>query len=1796
MALVCFKNTLGKQSDFEQIDKPTLMTTILEFTRKTDEFCDLVTKQKMVVYLNGKSVKVDDWQITEVISTDEIVLSPAILGGENAGWINVAIGVAMIVAGVVTGGNPVLIMTGAAMVLGGISSLLFEPDLPKLPSRSSSSQTYNWNGISTNSKTDIPVPIIYGTHSVGGNIISLFTQTRNYDEYLYVLLGLSEGEIEGIYKADTDTEEIMTEYYCDEASTYSPDILIDGQPIKYYSDWEMWWRPGINPQDQIPGFDGTKLLYQVGDEVTENGMVYRTQGEVDLVTCTLHCPALYTVDGGEIKPYRIKYKIQYKAAASGTYTDLPITKYTPYTASASSGGQIGECTTVSYKYGREYWYATSLPQSVTVEIISNSFSGLNVGTYVIKMDIYSQDGTLLNEGLEITNSIRSIRTDNPNYVSTGSAKGDYDAGQAKYIYVTRDTPLAFNAGVYTIKLSGGVSSGNQYTISSLLDSNSEEVVVYDKTKTGLTSVVDINFRSLDLDQGVYDLRFTRTDGGESDDFSTENKLILESVLEQVQGKYTYPHTALLALKLKATGQISGNVPSMVTKIRGKKISVPALSGSEDFDDCYWDGSSWRVNEVGSPIRTWDGSTWEEEYSHNSMLCVRDLVTSQRYGLGKYMTATDLNTVGVNEAIQECHRWYNEAPSHFHRFDGVLESEQTALTVINEMCSSFRVWPVWMEGALDFVIDKDTTPVHTVAKSNTISFSQSFVPLSEIPYKVYGQYTDEDNDYDMRSLLALSNEPNLLELNETTIGLKGITNFDRASRELKFKLNKVINCTETINFKCGLDKIHAAAGDLIYIQNDLPQWGYGGRIVEYSMSAASILTDEPIYISSTGISHTLRFVDENGETLEATLALGSKSNDSYYRTFPLVSHVGTPADDAVFTIGKTGGEPKKFRIMSISRSVEDEVDITALEHLDELYDEPDIGIVEDDYSDLPNPNEKPGLPRVMSVTSYDEALGFYIKALPPIGSNGVIGITVQISTNNISFTDIGVLTSPDWFMLYTDPSLQTNTTYYFRLFCTTATKQGDYVIAEAELLAPEYVITAPTGIHIKGKTPNVQTFNGRDVAIAWNPAGMLPGQSSSIQGYLVDIFHLADRSDIPSAGNFKNTYTVNSEEFEYTFEENDRNTNGTGIGWPTIAFIVYTLQTNGGFSVGSVPFVVNNTIPNPVQNLSARAFMAQAQFWWTKVNIPDFASYEYRYKIESFGTYNEWEDTLSPNITIGLTSAERELNYDDIYLDVRVRDIFNQTSALNTIIQTTDSLYVPVTDVDGFEEDMSGNFFYIPVLDADSWTNNSPTSTAISWNAHSVWLNGTSYAIAAGNTTDTYIYWENLSGSYSTSNTHPGATLVTDQDFIIGTNASGVFKRAWGAIPNQAIGSAYIQNAAIQDAHVDDLSAAKIRAGTIMTPGVFIGDAVNSDGVAIDDISASAADWNTLPNIPDRFKDTPGVLPGLYITASSLGYYNGTQWRSYIDYESNVFFGNATDFFTYRTDSGLQLSSENASALVISGGGDISLIGGATPGKLIMKGASDSVEMYMSNSDDCYLLPLDDGVMDLYIGGISSQKWQFINLYSYGKNYNTGRIRLHSEQRQNTTKYARLDLSAYEIGTNAELWSYYNASVYARQTMFTSASQAYIQWIVEGTTTFTLYNNRITFRWDLLPSVGSSVDIGSTSYRIKTIYAVNALNTSDLRLKTEVHKSELGLDFLDKLNPISFKLKENKDDRTRYGLIAQEVESVLKDLGYSYEDFCGLHYDKTEDVWNMDYIHFIAPLINAVQELNKEVKELKQRIE
>jgi len=121
------------------------------------------------------------------------------------------------------------------------------------------------------------------------------------------------------------------------------------------------------------------------------------------------------------------------------------------------------------------------------------------------------------------------------------------------------------------------------------------------------------------------------------------------------------------------------------------------------------------------------------------------------------------------------------------------------------------------------------------------------------------------------------------------------------------------------------------------------------------------------------------------------------------------------------------------------------------------------------------------------------------------------------------------------------------------------------------------------------------------------------------------------------------------------------------------------------------------------------------------------------------------------------------------------------------------------------------------------------------------------------------------------------------------------------------------------------------------------------------------------------------------------------------------------------------------------------------------------------------------------------------------------------------------------------------------------------------------------------TASNQIRLGNTSITYAGIQVAWTV-TSDRRYKDNITPIGLGLGFISKLNPVSYVRKNDENKKTEYGLIAQEVEQVLKELGIENHAMLTI---TDEGMYELRYNDLIAPMIKAIQELKEQNEQLKK---
>jgi len=691
------------------------------------------------------------------------------------------------------------------------------PTAANVPTSSSdlqSSNTYGFSGITNGTRIGAPIPVVYGEHRVGGQLIAAQVKTESNNDVLNLLYAVSEGEVLAIGS-----------------------VHMNQQPVENFSGVSLEARTGLITQSPITLFDDKAgVTYDADALLTTSFITYTTIGSnINAVEVKLTFPGgLFLInDNGDFAGTDVFIEVDYKLSAFGTWTTGP------------------------------------------------------------RQRIRKHTRTVIRE---------TIRVDS-------------------------------------------------------------------------------------LPSGQYDIRVRRTTA-ESTSTKRVDTVRREAITELVNDNYTYPHTALLAVRAVATNQLSGGLPRVTCLLHG--VRVKGWSTELLYQEVYSRNPAWVVFDMLTNERYGHGRfTWKKLHEAGTLSVTNGSVnftgsgtgwTASTLRKGDVLHVPSLQAIGIVATIN----YGAQSGTLAQAWTGSTQAGAVYAVRSNDLdIQSFLDWAVFCDelvpngiggteprATCDFVFDADreniwaavqricligqaspiksgsyirikiekpSVPVQlfTMANITADSFEEIFLSLKDRSNIFEVQYLNASNGYaqDMIVLEDALLTTNSEQPRRKTISGYGITRSSHAARLARFnqKVNRYV--TRTITFEAALDAVACEPGDVIRFQHDIPQWGFGGRALAGS-SSTTIVLDRSVTIETAKTYEILvRHDDDTVETATVTTPPGTVSTLAISGSWEV-----TPVKGEVWAFGETLISTKPFRIMSIERTQDLAVRITAVEYNAAVYDD------------------------------------------------------------------------------------------------------------------------------------------------------------------------------------------------------------------------------------------------------------------------------------------------------------------------------------------------------------------------------------------------------------------------------------------------------------------------------------------------------------------------------------------------------------------------------------------------------------------------------------------------------------------------------------------------------------------------------------------------------------------------------------------------------------------------------------------------------------------------------------------
>lgn len=130
-------------------------------------------------------------------------------------------------------------------------------------------------------------------------------------------------------------------------------------------------------------------------------------------------------------------------------------------------------------------------------------------------------------------------------------------------------------------------------------------------------------------------------------------------------------------------------------------------------------------------------------------------------------------------------------------------------------------------------------------------------------------------------------------------------------------------------------------------------------------------------------------------------------------------------------------------------------------------------------------------------------------------------------------------------------------------------------------------------------------------------------------------------------------------------------------------------------------------------------------------------------------------------------------------------------------------------------------------------------------------------------------------------------------------------------------------------------------------------------------------------------------------------------------------------------------------------------------------------------------------------------------------------------------------------------------------------------------------DKLTVAGSIVPTSNGAFNLGSSTNKWSQVYATSGyVNSSDRRLKTNIHALPYGLKEVMQMEPVRYNWKDTTNKETKLGLIAQDVKTLIPEVvtGNEAKETLGIYYSD-----------LVPVLINAIKEQQAQIEDLKKEI-
>jgi len=644
---------------------------------------------------------------------------------------------------------------------------------------------------------------------------------------------------------------------------------------------------GSQGQSYISGFPSVENEIGVSTQVEYATPIVRqiSNQDIDAVRVTISIPqlTLQNKQNGDLNGSTIQYAIDVQSDGGGYVPQILGSAWSSNTVNIAS--------------------STSAQATQPIYQIQIAVTDTDSAVYTAQYKLQSS-GTWLTAGI----TTQVDQTVNSNWD---------DWGYSETLTTVRTITMPMqNSGLWEMRIV--VSSGSPYISSVNGNYGTPYATITGKT----TSKYQKSHRVQLTGNAPWDIRVRRITA-DSTASELQNKTFWDSYTEIIDGKFRYPNSAIVGVRIDASQFDS--IPTRSYDLKMLKVKIPSNYNP--------------VTRAYTGI--WDG-TFKVSWTDNPAWCFYDLITNTRYGLGGFIAESQVDKWTLYAIGKYCDEL---VPDGFggteprYTCNIYFQTREEAYSVVNSMASIFRGMPYWASGAITLGYDAPADPVYQFSNSNVVDGSFSYQGSAIKARHTVALVTWNDpEDFYRQKVEYVEDADGIARYGivQSEVVAVGCTSRGQANRVGRWILFTEQSETEIVTFKTGLEGNQIRPSDIIQVADEARAGTrIGGRVATSTTTVVTV--DQDVSSIANIATGTLSVILPSG-------ALESKSIVSVATNQITVSSAfsETPAVNAIWMVQTSTLSLQTFRVTSIVEEA-DGLSITALAHNPDKYAEVEQGL-------------------------------------------------------------------------------------------------------------------------------------------------------------------------------------------------------------------------------------------------------------------------------------------------------------------------------------------------------------------------------------------------------------------------------------------------------------------------------------------------------------------------------------------------------------------------------------------------------------------------------------------------------------------------------------------------------------------------------------------------------------------------------------------------------------------------------------------------------------------------------------